>query len=211
MSQLLQFKNQGILNGEFSNQELEPIKNEITKIQENFANAISHNNKLAGNLEKEYQLIENCEYIANLLSPHIQLIENGFNYYKGVSETYFKNKNFNLKLESLWVNFQKKYEFNPPHVHNGIYSFVIWVDIPYDIKDEMNQNHSKYSNNNIPGHFQFIYIDSKGSISFENIPVDKTFNNKFIIFPSHMFHAVYPFYTSDKYRISVSGNFGIDI
>jgi len=26
------------------------------------------------------------------------------------------------------------------------------------------------------------------------------------MFPSQLIHAVYPFYTSDEYRISVSGN-----
>ena len=32
-----------------------------------------------------------------------------------------------------------------------------------------------------------------------------------LLFPSEMYHGVYPFYTSDDYRISVSGNFNFKI
>ena len=39
-------------------------------------------------------------------------------------------------LNGLWVNFQKKCEFQPIHNHTGQFSFVIWMDIPYHWKDE---------------------------------------------------------------------------
>jgi hypothetical protein len=39
-------------------------------------------------------------------------------------------------LSGLWVNFQKKGEFQPIHNHSGMFSFVIWMDIPYHSKDE---------------------------------------------------------------------------
>ena len=32
-----------------------------------------------------------------------------------------------LKMEKTWVNFQKKYEFNPLHDHGGLLSFIIFV------------------------------------------------------------------------------------
>jgi hypothetical protein len=112
-----------------------------------------------------------------------------------------------LILDKVWVNFQKKHEFNPPHTHKGILSFVIWIDIPYSIEDEMNLPQSKYSAESIPGHFQFLYTNGLGAIKPHSIPADKKYNNTLIMFPSKLTHAVYPFYTSDEYRISVSGNF----
>ena len=37
-------------------------------------------------------------------------------------------------LNRWWVNYQKQNEFNPIHNHAGVYSFVIWMKIPYDFK-----------------------------------------------------------------------------
>ena len=38
------------------------------------------------------------------------------------------------------------------------------------------------------------------------IDVDKSFEGKMLMFPAKLQHLVYPFYTSDKERITVSGN-----
>ena len=38
------------------------------------------------------------------------------------------------------------------------------------------------------------------------IDVDKSFEGKMLVFPSKLQHLVYPFYTSDEHRITVSGN-----
>ena len=32
--------------------------------------------------------------------------------------------------------FSKKYEYNPPHVHHGVLSYVIWHNIPYNDESE---------------------------------------------------------------------------
>ena len=41
------------------------------------------------------------------------------------------------------------------------------------------------------------------------LPVDKTWEGMMLMFPSKLHHSVYPFYTSDEKRISVSGNISI--
>ena len=45
------------------------------------------------------------------------------------------NKNCPLYMESSWINFQKKYEFNPLHDHSGIFSFIIFMQIPYKLEE----------------------------------------------------------------------------
>ena len=40
------------------------------------------------------------------------------------------------KLTSWWVSYQKKNEFFSYHHHSGIYSFVIWMKIPYSYRDQ---------------------------------------------------------------------------
>ena len=108
-------------------------------------------------------------------------------------------------LNNMWVNFQKKYEFNPLHDHGGLMSFIIFVKIPFDLKEEdkyfppnsetYHTSRLGFVNNNASGGFQTTLID-----------VDKTFEGKMLLFPAKQSHIVYPFYTSDDYRITVSGN-----
>lgn len=198
------FNNFGYILKSFTDKELKPIKDEINEIKDNFNSSISFNNNLAGNLEKEYRLHKSFDCILNLFAPLIDEYEKTFNYLSGIN---FLKKDTSVVLDQPWVNFMKKNEFNPNHSHKGVFSFVLWIDIPYNIEDEINQASSKNSNSKVPGHFQFVYNNILGEIKTFPIPADKKFNGKGLLFPSKLTHAVYPFTTSDEYRISVSGNF----
>ena len=158
---------------------------------------------MAGNIEHEYELPKSMNHMSSIILPLVMEYEKRWGV---LSAEQMLTQDVPLKLFSLWVNFQKKHEFNPPHTHKGIMSFVLWLDIPYDIKDEINTTSSRDSAVKIPGHFQFLYIDSIGNIRTCNLPVDKTWNGKMAVFPAKMNHAVYPFSTSDDYRITISGN-----
>lgn len=109
-------------------------------------------------------------------------------------------------IGNMWVNFQKKYEFNPLHDHNGMFSFVIWVKIPYDLEEEKKTDIAKSSiYDGSIGNFSFVY-KNETSIQLEFIPMLKKMEGYCVIFPAHLHHMVYPFYTSDEERISISGN-----
>ena len=54
--------------------------------------------------------------------------------------------------------------------------------------------------------FEFTYTDILGHIRGESIAVDKTYEGNILMFPSGLHHMVHPFYSTDKYRISVAGN-----
>ena len=111
-----------------------------------------------------------------------------------------------FKLKNAWVNYQRKHEYFGNHTHNGLFSFALWIKVPYTIEQE--RQHVDYANRNIqrlPA-FHFHYTDAMGTIRDQIIPVDKTYENKLILFPGNMNHSVTPFYTSDEYRITVSGN-----
>ena len=43
-------------------------------------------------------------------------------------------------------------------------------------------------------------------VGFKMLDVDNEYEGKIMMFPSSLVHCVYPFYTSDDYRISLSGN-----
>lgn len=167
----------------------------------------SHAEHLVGNIEEEYFIeYENkfeYEEFQNYLLHLIEKYDEKFNYLHTVK---CLNKSLPYRLYGLWCNFQKKYEFNPYHNHSGLFSFVIWVNVPYTIDDEHSIPSVKNSQSKKAGLFTFLYPSLKNFIECYDIPVDKSYEGKIILFPSTFGHMVYPFYTSDDYRISISGN-----
>ena len=114
-----------------------------------------------------------------------------------------------IVFENLWCNFQKKHEFNPPHGHSGVVSFVIFVSIPYDLEEEDKMYPDlkvDEKTQKVTSRFQLLNTDYLGHITTDAINVDKSFEGKMFIFPNVQVHQVFPFYTSDQYRITVSGN-----
>lgn len=115
-----------------------------------------------------------------------------------------------IQLDSLWVNYQKRYEFNPPHTHNGDYSFVVFMKIPYDT-DEFSYftdiNSAFPDKTGVNSCFNINRIDPYvKSTTDHSIRVLKKHEGVGLIFPSETTHSVYPFYTSKDYRITISGN-----
>jgi hypothetical protein len=176
-----------------------------------------YNGNLLGHMQEEYSL----NHIKESMSDYILTVANTWaelhpNYIATFEEA-AKNKNYGLYLDSMWVNKQKKYEFNPVHHHSGVLSFVIWIKIPYNLEDEVNYfppvsglPNENYRNS-YTSKFSFYYNDILGRIVPASVPVDKSFEGTMLMFPASLSHAVYPFYTSDDYRISVSGNIRIKV
>lgn len=106
-------------------------------------------------------------------------------------------------LGKFWVNFQRKYEYNPLHDHSGMFSFVIWMKIPYKWEDEKECDWVKGSNSQgTVGNFMLLGND----LRMETFKMNPDCESHMLLFPSHTLHCVYPFYTSDDERISISGN-----
>lgn len=110
-----------------------------------------------------------------------------------------------LYLEGCWINFQRKHEFNPLHTHDGLVSFVLWVQVPYDIEDELAMFAQAREHRN--GLFEFVYNNILGDIRMMAFPVDRSWQGRLCMFPSSLAHAVHPFFSSDGVRISISGNY----
>lgn len=116
------------------------------------------------------------------------------------------------ELESINVNIQRKGEFFPIHRHSGIYTFVIWVDIPFYKTKKFTNKFSKdvqVGNTDLTGYLQFLYTDILGNISTWNLPIDKNWEGKLCVFPAEMHHQVYPFFDSDDLRVIITGNVSV--
>ena len=166
------------------------------------------NKDLAGNISASYDLMDRGDWFySNVLLSLVY----------GYTEK-FSNVGVNLPvtvthpycMDKWWVNYQKKHEFNPIHNHSGVYSFVIWMKIPYDCEKQNKKDIARNSNAPSIGTFQFSYqnILGDGDATIYNLsPKDEGI---MLFFPSRLYHMVYPFYDCDEERISVSGNITID-
>ena len=171
--------------------------------------SIEANQELIGNIEEEYNL---DKYIS-LLEPYLlKTIMMEPKLIKIVNERYDCNSvNKPFKLKNLWVNFQKKNEFNPIHNHSGIFSFIIFIKIPFLIEDQLKISPGRKASNNLPGVLQFLGFDQFRPLVFHNFFVDKKWEQSMLIFPASYAHCVYPFYKVNDYRITVSGNIKIEV
>lgn len=210
-TQIHNFPNIGFVTRQLTNEELQPILDEVNEIKDNFSNFESQrkNSHLAGNIDREYSLTKSHKHIYDTVMPSALKFNEQFDYFKLFLQG-STPKQVPFILQSAWVNFQQKHEFNPTHDHSGVLSYVIWLKIPYNIEDEFQLDFVKRSNTPEAGCFEFLYNDALGKINKYPIPVDKKMEGVLCVFPASLYHQVYPFYTSDEYRITVSGNLKFD-
>mgnify|MGYP001189350080 FL=1 len=163
---------------------------------------VQMNTALAGQITKEYQITKSRQ----LLDPYLE--EMGRTYQKEWDYYPKENPNNNkLTVESVWVNMQKKLEVNPLHNHDGTLSFVAWLYVPFKLEDERNVENCKNSRTvELASTFQFVYTTALGTIANCPMFVENGWEGRIIMFPAKLLHMVYPFQTSDDYRISIAGN-----
>ena len=160
------------------------------------------NPSLAGQITKEYQITKSLPLLNPFLEEMGRAFQKKWNYYP--KENPNNNK---LKVESVWVNMQKKLEVNPLHSHDGTLSFVAWLYVPFKLEDERNMPNCKNSRTvELASTFQFVYTTVVGNIVNCPMCVESGWEGRIIMFPAKLLHIVYPFQTSDDYRISIAGN-----
>ena len=170
-----------------------------------FKGSVPYNIKLAGAIEHEYRLNKNVVILNKFFEKVIPEYWKLYNNSTESKTKYVVNLNRNNQPD-MWVNFQQKGEYNPLHSHSGTLSFVIWVKIPYDLENEKILPNIIRSNTAKGPVFSFVHSGFSKQVSIYDIPIDKSYEGKMIIFPSWLQHMVSPFYTSNDFRISVSGN-----
>jgi hypothetical protein len=190
-----QLSNIAVVDYQLDQLQLAPIHEEVAAIRR--ANL---------QLATEYKLPKSHAHVSQLLAPLVAE-------YDRRSSILIRSNQMTqdgcLVLDDLWVNFQRAGEFNSPHRHPGVLSFVIWLDIPYLIEDERDlatRQRDYARTSTVIATFQFLYTNILGEITQCNLPVDSRWNGRMAMWPSSLLHAVYPFMSTDQYRVSVSGN-----
>ena len=170
----------------------------------------NHKSKLVGNISQSL-LLEDIDsfFFKYVCIPLVKYYrENNSIGEDPVSQNSLMGPNSQLVLDKLWVNYQYQTEFNPYHDHTGVYSFAIWLKIPYDWEDQKKlPQYSEIKDKNIKaGCFEFEYNDILGGITNYRYKLSPKFEGYMVFFPAKLRHCVYPFYKTDKPRISIAGN-----
>ena len=198
----VQLPNPGLTRGVIPQEIYQALNKEIVDIHSDDSNTMKMNKSLAGQITKEYQITKSRQLLDPYLEDMAKAYQQQWNYYPK------ENPNDNkLIVESVWVNMQKKLEVNPLHNHDGTLSFVAWLHIPFKLEDERNVENIKNSRTvELASTFQFIYSQVLGNVVNYPLFVDNGWEARIVMFPAKLLHMVYPFQTSDDYRISIAGN-----
>ena len=149
--------------------------------------------KLAGDIKEEYYMISPEQMFINLdLAERVwhNVVDNIRQHIT------LNDPDIQFEMPELWVNYQKPTEYNPLHLHGTNFSFVWYLDIPEQIRQE---------------HLEQVgTTPSRGLIDFVSSQSNdlKRFNpqtSDVFVFRSDHKHAVHPFY-SECERVSMSGN-----
>jgi hypothetical protein len=202
MFQKTPLPNVGLTNSYLPSEIYQALNREIVDIHNDDSKTMRMNKSLAGQITKEYQITKSRELLDPFLEEMGKAYQKQWNYYP--KENPNNNK---LTVESVWVNMQKKLEVNPLHNHDGTLSFVAWLYVPFKLEDEKNVENCKNSRTvELASTFQFVYTTALGTIANMPLFVESGWEARIVMFPAKLLHVVYPFQTSDDYRISIAGN-----
>lgn len=178
------------------------VQEKVLEIENNQKKLLDARSFLVGHLSEEYQ-IDGCSKLEKCVYSMCESYDNVFETDYTKRFLFNQDKKYKFSMSSYWINYQRKNDFNPIHHHTGVFSFVIWIKIPYDLDNELETYNKSFTPQS--SLFSFHYYDYTGQ-QVRHLLVDKTWEWKMIVFPSCLSHSVNPFYTSDESRISIAGN-----
>ena len=188
--------NFGILLADIPKDLLKEIKKEVNDIKnrKKYTTGIS-SNKIA----KHYSLIKTKPKLDEFLKICLNEYEKKYNFILDHASKTLNRKNIDIIFTEAWFNIQKKGEFLSNHFHDGILSYSLWINIPFE--DNLDETNEKFNSC-----FELMYTNIIGKIVSKKIFVDKSWEGKMILFPSTIVHCVYPFFKTKGDRVSVAGN-----
>ena len=165
--------------------------------------------KLVGNITNSFDLVDKDDwFFKNVLDP---LCSSYTSEFINVGEDVPLINSHPYCLNGFWVNYQNQTEFNPLHRHLGIYSFVVWMKIPTDFKEQEKTTAAKSAKEQVISSFKFQFLNIFGDIIGHKYGMSPEMEGMMLFFPSRLNHVVYPYYECEEDRISISGNIFIDV
>jgi len=175
----------------------------------NLKNGAARVDKLVGVFPDEYKLdttqcpsfIEHC---TNLSSMFLQTCGD---------QPVFKQIRDNvppgsqIKISDIWKNEMYSGSYNPLHQHSGLLSFIIYLEVPYTIEQQIEIESYLDPRKVKNGFTEFIDPFTHYTKFF---PVSPKMEGTMLLFPAWVKHVVYPFKNCSKPRITIAGNVILD-
>jgi hypothetical protein len=194
------FPNYGFIQSEFSDEDLVFVKNEILELEDIKEEMSSCGRRVIAN---NYNLFKSKAQVQKLLLPYVFAYLKTFGYEEEIN--YLTNK-APLVLEDLKANFLDRHESEFPRKQDGIFCFVIWINLGIKSPPSfVKPTEDKTSN------FSLYYTDVLGKLKEYIIPVNEHWENNFILFPCELQYGVRPCYVNDSYRTSITGTFKFEV
>tara|TARA_B100000131_G_scaffold318699_1_gene363084 strand:+ start:1727 stop:2383 length:657 start_codon:yes stop_codon:yes gene_type:complete len=113
-----------------------------------------------------------------------------------------------LTFQKFWANQTGKGEYQALHNHDAVFSFVVWLKLPHIAEEEQKVVDTMHPE---AGDFILTYSDILGRTRKTNWKLEKQYNEgHMLLFPSDLYHAVYPHFLTEEKRLSVSGDIVIN-
>ena len=166
------------------------------------------NKQLVGKIEKEHSLFFNGED-SSKMTRHNHLPNNVLGWFEQKFKHYLEwNKvdQYDLHLNSIWVNTMFQHEYNPVHVHQGTLftglSSVMILKLPESYGVEYSAAESPQN-----GRLQIL---GAANGHFANVDYQPNIKERdFYIFPYDMRHCVYPF-NGPGFRRTLAANMDVE-
>jgi hypothetical protein len=173
--------------------------------QNNFDTLDPANKQLVGKIQNEHSLFYGGKDESKMKN-HNKLTQDVIKYFMDMFRHYLnwnKIKEYDLHLNSIWVNQMKEHEYNPVHIHRGTLftglSSVMILSLPSTYGKE-------YSNDEVPQNGKLQILGS-ASGQFAKIDFQPSLKVRdFFIFPYDMRHCVYPFNSTNETRRTLAAN-----
>ena len=163
------------------------------------------NGQLVGKIQKEHSLFYHGEDQTKMKN-HNMLPKNITDYFMTMFKHYLafnKIRDYDLHLNSVWINEMKQHEYNPTHIHKGMLftglSSVMILKMPSTFGKEYSAEHIQQN-----GRLQLLGASNGqfAKIDYQP-PMDL---RDFYIFPYDMRHTVYPFNVTVETRRTLAAN-----
>ena len=155
--------------------------------------------------KQQWMLIDDDNrFQKEVLNPIIQEYVTDYGFPEKLKTTHIHD----LTFQKFWANYTGKGEYQALHNHDAIWSFVIWLKLPAVANDEHSVKEAMHPD---AGDFILTYSDIIGRTRKVNWKLEKQYNEgHMLLFPSDLYHAVYPHFQTDEKRLSLAGDIVIN-
>ena len=198
--------NPGILKWKLNQDHMNLLWTYIKKPTTNGAWVFDNNNKVIERTPYQEWALDDSSKVfqTEILSPAIKYYVDFWGYPMTARNSHHPVPIMNR----IWCRISGKGEYQPLHSHQSIWTFIIWMNIPFEHEEEESGDAIELYPQ--AGNVAINYMDSIGRLQEQPFRLGKKDEGTIILFPGDLKHVVYPHYTTDEYRISIAGDIVID-